>query len=185
MRRTLTILLFSITVGLLAGRSAPAIYEFEMTRIDGTPQALAEFRGKVILMVNVASQCGFTSQYEGLEALYERYKDRGLVVLGFPSNDFGAQEPGSNAEIAEYCRAAWGIRFPMFEKIRVRGDEKHPLYAYLTNLPAPIGGEVQWNFQKFLVDRDGLVVEKISPGTRPESAALVARIEALLEQTES
>jgi glutathione peroxidase len=128
----------------------------------------------------VASRCGYTPQYEGLEALYDRYRERGFAVLGFPSNDFGGQEPGSNAEIAKFCRATWGVRFPMFAKIRVRGEGQHPLYRWLTGLPAPLGGPIEWNFQKFLVDRGGRVVARFAPAVRPDDPSLVARIEALL-----
>ncbi len=175
-----------VLVGLclaLAGSSAPpSVYDFTLNRIDGTPEALSTYRGKVILLVNVASKCGFTPQYEGLEALYKRYGDDGFVVLGFPSNDFRGQEPGSNEEIAEFCRATWSIRFPMFEKITVRGDGQHPLYAWLTSRPAPIGGEIEWNFQKFLVDRHGNVVERLAPGISPETPAVVGTIESLLAE---
>lgn len=167
---------------LALGAGAPdSVYDFSLNRIDGTPESLSAYRGKVLMLVNVASKCGNTPQYEDLEALYEKYRERGLVVLGFPANDFGRQEPGSNEEIAEYCRATWGVRFPMFEKISVRGDEQHPLYAFLTSRPAPVGGEIRWNFQKFLVDRDGRVVERIAPGTNPRDAEVVRRIEALLD----
>jgi glutathione peroxidase len=156
------------------------VYDFELKRIDGRAESLSAYRGEVLLLVNVASKCGFTPQYEGLEALYEKYRDRGLVVLGFPANDFGAQEPGTNEEIAEFCRATWSVEFPMFEKISVKGSEQHPLYAFITSRPPPIGGEIEWNFQKFLVDREGRLVERFSPRTRPLDPALVARVEALL-----
>ena len=179
-RLTLPALLF-VLVFTLAGREPASVYEFELNRIDGTPESLDRYRGRVMLLVNVASKCGFTSQYEGLEALYDRYRERGLVVLGFPANDFGAQEPGTNGEIAEFCRATFGVRFPMFEKISVRGEDQHPLYAFLTSRPAPIGGDVQWNFQKYLVDREGRVIERLAPGTRPRDPAVVAKIERLLD----
>ncbi len=165
---------------LAASASAPALLDFTLNRIDGEPQALSDYGGKVLLLVNVASKCGYTRQYEGLEALYERYGSEGFAVLGFPSNDFGGQEPGTDAEIADFCRSTYGVKFPMFSKITVKGSEKHPLYAYLTGLPEPIGGEVQWNFQKYLVDRSGAVVGKYPSRTKPEDPALVARIESLL-----
>ena len=155
---------------------------FTMQRLDGGKQALSEYKGKVVMLVNTASQCGLTPQYAGLEALYAKYKDRGLVVLGFPANNFAAQEPGSDGQIAEFCRTAYGVQFPMFSKISVKGEDIHPLYKSLTALPAPLGGEVQWNFQKYLLDRRGSVVAKFSPQTKPEDPTLVARIEALLAE---
>jgi glutathione peroxidase len=178
---------FLAALALLAlGAGSPdSVYEFSLPRIDGKPESLSAYRGKVLMLVNVASKCGNTPQYEGLESLYEEYRDRGFVVLGFPANDFGRQEPGTNEEIAEYCRATWGVEFPMFEKISVRGEDQHPLYAFLTSQPAPIGGEIRWNFQKFLVDREGRVVERIAPGTQPRDAEVVRRIEALLADTDA
>ena len=181
MRRITALLAIVVAALFLLGAAQPAsLYDFTLNRIDGTPQSLGDYRGKVVMLVNVASKCGYTSQYEGLEALYERYRTRGLVVLGFPSNDFGAQEPGSNAEIAEFCRATWSVKFPMFEKISVKGEEQHPLYAWLTSRPDPIGGEIAWNFHKFLVDRDGNVVERLSTKIEPQDPAVVGTIEALL-----
>jgi glutathione peroxidase len=166
-----------------APAAAPAsLFDFTLPRIDGSPQPLAEYRGKVLLLVNVASKCGFTKQYAGLEALYERKRESGFAVLGFPSNDFMGQEPGTNAEIADFCRSTYGVRFPMFAKLSVKGDDAHPLYRYLTGLPDPIGGGVQWNFQKYLVDRRGRVVAKFSPRTTPEDPELVGRIDALLAE---
>ena len=164
-----------------ASASSPdSVYDFELNRIDGRAESLSTYRGQVLLLVNVASKCGFTPQYEGLEALYDKYRDQGLVVLGFPANNFGAQEPGTNGEIAEFCRATWSVEFPMFEKISVKGEGQHPLYAFITSQPAPIGGEIEWNFQKFLVDRDGRLVERFSPRTKPLDPAVVSRVESLL-----
>jgi glutathione peroxidase len=154
---------------------------FTLPRIDGSPQPLEQYRGQVLLVVNVASRCGLTPQYEGLEALHDRYRERGFAVLGFPANDFASQEPGTDAQIAEFCRSTYGVRFPMFSKIHVRGDEIHPLYRVLTSQPEPVGGPVEWNFQKYLIDREGRVVEKFSPRVPPEDPGLVARIESLLE----
>ncbi|MBA4119103.1 MAG: glutathione peroxidase [Isosphaera sp.] len=153
-----------------------------MTSIDGRAVGLDQYRGRVVLMVNVASKCGYTPQYKGLEALYQRYKDRGLVVLGFPSNDFGNQEPGSNAEIAEFCSNHFSVSFPMFEKIAVKGKGAHPLYQALAAEPAPIGGEPRWNFTKFLVDRRGAVVARFESKTEPQSEAMIERVEALLAE---
>ena len=171
-------------VGVMAlqlGASQPgSVYDFSLNRIDGSKESLSTYRGKVLMIVNVASQCGNTPQYEGLESLFKKYRDQGFVVLGFPANDFGGQEPGSNAQIASYCRATWSVDFPMFEKISVTGDDAHPLYEFLTSRPDPIGGEIEWNFQKFLVGRDGQVVERISPHTEPLDSGLVETIQKLL-----
>jgi glutathione peroxidase len=170
---------------LLAGASAPPetfVLDHTMKRIDGKEQSLSDYRGRVLLLVNVASKCGLTPQYEGLEALYERYRERGFEVLGFPANDFAGQEPGADPEIATFCRSTYGVEFPMFSKITVKGPDQHPLYQQLTGLPAPIGGEVQWNFQKYLVNRRGEVVAKFDPRTAPEDPAVVARVEELLKE---
>ena len=155
-------------------------YDFSATSLDGKPVALREFAGKVMLIVNTASQCGFTPQYEGLETLYRKYRDRGLVVLGFPCNQFGAQEPGSAMEIGSFCEKNYGVSFPMFEKIEVNGDAAHPLYRWLKkNARGLLGSErIKWNFTKFLLDRDGKVIERYAPVKKPED--LAPEIEALL-----
>lgn len=132
----------------------------KMKRIDGTEEDLAKYKGKVVVLVNVASECGCTPQYQGLETLYKEKKDRGLVVLGFPANNFGSQEPGSNEEIAEFCTGKFGVTFPMFEKISVKGEDAHPLYKKLASQPPPVGAEPKWNFTKFVVDREGRVVAR-------------------------
>nr|MEA2798235.1 glutathione peroxidase [Phenylobacterium sp.] len=157
-----------------------SIYDFSAETLDGKPAPLSDWRDKVILIVNTASKCGFTPQYEGLEALYRKYRDRGLVVLGFPCNQFGAQEPGDAAEIANFCSLTYEVDFPMMGKIDVNGPKTHPLYAYLKHAkPGLLGTEgVKWNFTKFLVDRKGEVVERFAPNVTPE--ALEGRIEALL-----
>lgn len=144
--------------------------------IDGKETSLAAHKGKVLLAVNVASECGYTSQYEGLEALYRKLKDRGFVVLGFPSNDFGGQEPGSEAEIKTFCSSRYSVTFPMFAKLHAKGPEQHPLYAALTEGGAP----VKWNFEKILVGKDGKVIARYDSGTEPEEAKLLAAIEAAL-----
>jgi glutathione peroxidase len=167
--------------GTANGPEEPGIYRFSLPRIDGDLESLGRYRGQVLLLVNVASRCGLTPQYEGLESLWDRYRDRGFAVLGFPANDFASQEPGTDAEIAEFCRSTYGVRFPMFSKIHVRGDEIHPLYRFLTSQPAPVGGDVRWNFQKYLVDRAGRVVMRFDPQVEPLHPDLVGRLEALLE----
>lgn len=160
------------------------IYGFSTETLDGRPANLAEFKGKVLLIVNTASQCGFTPQYAGLETLYRTYKERGLEVLGFPSNQFGGQEPGTAAEIGVFCERNYGVSFPMFAKIDVNGDKAHPLYRFLKKekpgLLGPLGGgAIRWNFTKFLVDRNGNVVGRYASTTKPES--LAKDIEKLLE----
>jgi len=148
----------------------------EMKTIDGSPVNLADYKGKVVLIVNVASRCGYTGQYSGLQKLYDGYKDKGFVILGFPANDFGAQEPGTDAQIAEFCSSKYGVTFPMFSKITVKGAGKAPLYATLTESADP-QGEVSWNFEKFLIGKNGAVVGRFKSGVAPADAALVTAIE--------
>jgi glutathione peroxidase len=155
------------------------IYEFELKTIEGKPRKLSEYKGKVLLIVNVASQCGFTPQYEGLERLHKAYQDRGLRVLGFPANEFGAQEPGTDAEIKQFCKMKFGADFDLFSKIVVKGAGIHPLYKFLTT-EAGHDGEIPWNFAKFLVGKDGAVAARFGPETAPESKALKGKIEELL-----
>lgn len=150
-----------------------------MKKIDGTPVDLASYKGKVVLIVNVASRCGYTPQYAGLQKLYETYKDKGLVVLGFPANEFGAQEPGTDPQIAEFCSSKYGVTFDMFSKIVVKGADKAPLYKALTEGATP-AGEVAWNFEKFLVGRDGAIVGRFKSGVAPDDAKLTAAIEAAI-----
>jgi glutathione peroxidase len=157
-----------------------SFYDFSANSLDGKPVALKDFAGKVLLVVNTASKCGFTPQYEGLEALYEQYRERGLAVLGFPCNQFGAQEPGTAEEIGSFCQKNYGVSFPMFEKIDVNGDTAHPLYRWLkSSAKGVLGSEaIKWNFTKFLIDRNGKVVDRFAPTTKPED--LKANVEALL-----
>jgi glutathione peroxidase len=157
------------------------VLDYEMNTIDGKPVKLESFKGKVVLMVNVASKCGLTPQYKGLEALYKKYKDDGLVIIGFPANNFGNQEPGTNKEIAEFCSLNYGVTFPMMSKVSVKGKDAHSLYKQLAAQPEPIGGEPQWNFDKFLVNHAGEVVVRHSPRVTPEDKDLVADIERLLK----
>jgi glutathione peroxidase len=178
-----------------------SIYEIPVQKISGTDAYLSEFKGKVLLIVNVASKCGLTPQYEGLERLYEQYRGQGLVVVGFPANDFKSQEPGTNEEIQSFCTTNYGVKFPMFSKITVVGAGKHPLYsALIASQPKAIGvsevpfreklkgygietnadPEILWNFEKFLVGRDGTVVQRFAPDTAPDAPELVAAIQAEL-----
>jgi glutathione peroxidase len=172
--------------GLLLSKTLPAassIHEFTLKSIDGQPASLAQFKGKVVMITNVASRCGFTPQYAGLEALYGKYKDRGLVVLGFPANNFLWQEPGTDAEIQSFCSTRYKVTFPMFSKVSVKGSDKTPLYRFLTDktVNPTTGGEIGWNFTKFLVGRDGKVLARFSPKTKPESAEVIKAIEAALQ----
>ena len=158
------------------------LYAFELSDLDGSPVKLGRYSGKALLLVNVASKCGYTKQYAGLQALYEKYQDKGLVVLGFPANNFGSQEPGSNDEIKAFCTTTFNVTFPMFAKISVKGDDIHPLYAFLTSAEAnpDCAGDIKWNFSKFLVNRAGDVVGRYDSSVEPMSAALTGDIEKTL-----
>lgn len=159
-----------------------SIYSIPISRLDGTPDALAEVAGKVTLVVNVASKCGLTPQYEGLEALQKKYADRGFTVVGVPCNQFMGQEPGSPDEIATFCSTTYGVTFPLTEKIEVNGDGRHPLYAALTPVADAEGadGDIRWNFEKFLVGRDGGVIARFSPRVTPDADEVVSAIESAL-----
>jgi glutathione peroxidase len=161
---------------------ASSVHEFTLNSIDGSPAPLSAYQGKVVLIVNVASRCGFTPQYAGLESLYEKYKDRGFAILGFPANNFGSQEPGTNEEIKTFCSSKYNVTFPMYSKISVKGDDQAPLYQFLTDKQAnpATGGEIQWNFTKFLVDKNGKVVARFEPKVTPESPDVAAAIEKAL-----
>ncbi|MCC6425771.1 MAG: glutathione peroxidase [Phycisphaerales bacterium] len=158
-----------------------------MKDINGNDVKLEQFKGRVVLFVNVASRCGYTPQYEGLQRLYEKRQEEGLVILGFPANNFNNQEPGTDAEIKEYCSSKYGVTFPMFSKISVTGDDQHPLYKKLAAQPAPVGGDPKWNFTKFLVDRNGKVVARFNTKAQPdetkdaESKAMADKIDELLK----
>lgn len=155
--------------------AASSVNEFQMKTIDGETVSLSDYDGKVKLFVNVASRCGYTPQYEGLQALYEKYGDDGLVVLGFPANNFGAQEPGSDAEIKTFCTRDYGVSFPMFSKISVKGDDQHPLYRHLTTAT---GQQIGWNFTKILVGKDGQVIKQFESKIEPMSDELTGAVEA-------
>jgi len=165
-----------------AGTGGPSLYGFTVEDIDSKTQSLSAYKGKVILVVNVASKCGYTYQYEGLEKLYQTYKDRGFVVLGFPSNDFLGQEPGSEEEIKNFCTLTYGVTFPMFAKISVKGKEAAPLYQYLTSKSdnGKFGGAISWNFNKFLIGKDGQILKRFDSKVAPDSAELTGAVEAAL-----
>jgi glutathione peroxidase len=161
-----------------------SVLEFTMKNIDGKDVKLDEYNGKVLLIVNVASKCGYTPQYEGLESTYRKYKDQGLVVIGFPANNFMGQEPGTNEEIKTFCKTRYDVTFPMFAKISVKGDDIHPLYRFLTSKETnpEFAGDISWNFNKFLVDRSGKVVDRFSTREKPESEKIAIAIEKALKQ---
>jgi glutathione peroxidase len=173
-------ILLTMATALFAGSG---VYRFTLNSIDGKPAPLADYKGKVVLLVNVASQCGYTPQYSALEAIYEKYKDQGFVILGFPANNFGAQEPGTNQEIKTFCTRKYSVSFPMYSKISVKGGDQAPLYSYLTKeTGAGISGEIQWNFTKFLVDRNGTVIQRFEPAVTPDSKEVAAAIEGQLQR---
>jgi glutathione peroxidase len=161
--------------------SAASVYDFSVKSIDQTPTTLGEYKGKVLLVVNTASLCGYTPQYAGLEALYRKYKDQGLVIVGFPANNFAKQEPGTNAEIKTFCKRKYDVTFPMMAKISVGGSDIDPLYQYLTEGPVPTGGPIKWNFTKFLVGKDGTVLARFEPAVTPSDPALVSAVEKALQ----
>jgi glutathione peroxidase len=172
-------------VSIMAGSAFAAsnIYDFTLPSIDGKPMPLADFKGKVVLVVNVASRCGYTPQYSALESLYEKYKDQGFVIVGFPANNFGAQEPGTNEEIKTFCSRKYNVTFPLYSKVSVKGDDQTPLYQYLTKQTDPsIAGEIKWNFTKFLVDRNGHVVQRFESAVTPDSKDVVSAVEKQLKQ---
>jgi glutathione peroxidase len=185
--RTLTsvckFLLIGATFIMASSLSAgPGLYGFTLSSIDGKPAPLADYKGKVVLIVNVASQCGYTPQYTALESIYEKYKDQGFVILGFPANNFGAQEPGTNEEIKTFCSRKYSVTFPMFSKISVKGSDQAPLYSFLTKDTASgISGDIKWNFTKFLVDRNGNVIQRFEPAVTPDSKEMTGAIEKQLK----
>jgi glutathione peroxidase len=178
-------LILTLIVFLAAGATAAhaaSIYDFTMKSIDGQPVSLKTYSGKVVLLVNVASRCGFTPQYAGLEALYEKYKDRGLVIVGIPANNFGSQEPGTNEEIKKFCSSKYNVSFPMMAKVSVLGDDKTPLYQFLTDKSQDpqFGGDIKWNFTKFLFDRKGNLLARFEPNVTPDSPEVQTAVESAL-----
>lgn len=179
-------LMFALLLCVATAFAEPAksIYDFTLNNIDGNPTPLASFKGKVVVLVNVASRCGFTPQYAALESVYEKYKDKGLVIIGIPANNFLWQEPGSNEEIKTFCTRKYNVTFPMMAKVSVKGGDKTPLYQFLTdkNLNPKVGGEIGWNFTKFVFDRNGNPVARFSPSTTPDSPEVIKAIESALAQ---
>jgi glutathione peroxidase len=167
-------------VQMLSAGAADSIYDVPLKDIDGNSTTLKPYEGKVLLIVNVASQCGYTPQYAALEALYSKYKGQGLVVLGFPCNQFNGQEPGTDAEIKQFCSSKYGVTFPLFDKIEVNGDNRHPLYVLLAGKNSPVAGNIRWNFTKFLIDRHGNILKRFESKVKPDSAEVTAAVEAAL-----
>jgi glutathione peroxidase len=177
-----SLLLFAAALGALTVSAAGAspLYDVTVKDIDGRNMKLDAYRGKVLLILNVASECGYTPQYEGLQAVFSKYQAQGFVVLGFPCNQFGAQEPGTAAEIKKFCSTNYRVTFPLFDKIEVNGPGRHPLYEVLAGKSSPFPGNIKWNFNKFLVGRDGTVLKRFDSGTEPEAAELTSAVEKAL-----
>ena len=182
MRKTFLSLVLLFAASFLLAAKAKNIYDFTMNSIDGKPVSLKSYKGKVVLLVNVASKCGYTPQYAGLESLYEKYKDRGFVIVGVPANNFMQQEPGTNEEIKTFCSRKYNVSFPMMSKVSVLGEDKTPLYRYLTdrNSDPKFGGDIKWNFTKFLFDRNGNPVARFEPAVTPDSAEVQSAVESAL-----
>ncbi len=178
--KTLLLVTALCLVQVLVSEAAGSLYDIPLKDIDGKGTSLKAYQGKVLLIVNVASRCGYTPQYAGLEKLQEKYKDQGLVVLGFPCNQFGGQEPGTSEQIKEFCSSKYQVSFPLFEKIEVNGANRHPLYAELAGKDSPYRGDIKWNFSKFLVGRDGKIVKRFEPNVKPESQELTQAVEHAL-----
>jgi glutathione peroxidase len=165
---------------IMPSLSAASVHDITVNDIDGKAVKLDAYRGQVLLIVNVASECGYTSQYSGLQTLFEKYRARGLTVLGFPCNQFGGQEPGTNVEIKQFCSTKFSVTFPLFDKIDVNGPQRHPLYVLLAGKDSPFPGNVKWNFGKFLVGRDGKVIARYDSGVEPDAAELTRAVETAL-----
>ncbi len=171
-----------VTLLVVNTLAAANLYEIPLKNIDGEATSLAPYKGKVLLVVNVASKCGLTPQYKALEAAYQKNRDAGLVVLGFPCNQFAGQEPGSNAEIKEFCSSKYSVTFPLFDKLDVNGEHRHPLYVALAGPESPFPGNIGWNFGKFLISRDGRIIKRFEPKVSPDAPEVLAAIEAALAE---
>jgi glutathione peroxidase len=178
--KTALLLFATMMSAMISTRAADSIYDIPVTNIDGQATSLKPYQGKVMLIVNVASKCGFTPQFKGLEAVYQKYAGQGLVVCGFPCNQFGHQEPGTSAEIMQFCTSKYDVTFPMFEKIEVNGKNRHPLYVKLAGQDSPFPGDIGWNFTKFLIDRNGKIVARFDSKVTPESPQVTGAIEKAL-----
>jgi glutathione peroxidase len=170
----------ALLLPILSLHAADSIYDIPLKDIDGNATSLTPYKGQVVLIVNVASHCGFTPQYSALEAVYQKYKSQGLVICGFPCNQFGGQEPGTDTEIKQFCTAKYDVTFPMFDKLEVNGDNRHPLYVLLAGKDSPFPGDIRWNFTKFVVGRDGKIVNRFDSKMKPDSAEVTTAIETAL-----
>jgi glutathione peroxidase len=178
--KTLALLLCSLIAMTTLATHAASIYDIKLKDIDGKDTTLAAYKGKVVLIVNVASKCGYTKQYAGLETIYQKYKDQGFVILGFPCNQFGGQEPGTNEEIKQFCSSKYSVTFPLFDKIEVNGAQRHPLYVSLAGKDSPFPGDIKWNFNKFLIGKDGQILKRFDSKVAPESEELTQAITSAL-----
>lgn len=183
MNKSILAILATSAFALLPAHAEDSVHQFKVNDIKGKEVDLSAYKGKVLLIVNVASECGATPQYDPLQALYKKFADKGLVVLGFPANNFGGQEPGTDEEIAEFCTSKYSVEFPMFSKVSVKGDDKAPLFSYLTSAGNPDKqGDIGWNFEKFLVGKDGKLIRRFATKVRPDDEALVAAVEKALSE---
>jgi glutathione peroxidase len=178
--KTLILFVGILCLQMVVVHAADSIYDIPLKDIDGKDTSLKPYQGKVLLVVNVASKCGFTPQYENLEAVYKKYKDQGLEILGFPCNQFGSQEPGTDAEIKEFCTSKYSVTFPMFDKLEVNGPGRHPLYVMLAGPTSPAPGDIKWNFTKFLISRDGKIIKRFESRVKPDAPEVTAAIDAAL-----
>jgi glutathione peroxidase len=174
------LVLSALLAQVVCGYAADSIYAISIKDIDGKSTSLKAYEGKVLLIVNVASKCGYTPQYAGLETLYEKYRDKGFYVLGFPCNQFGGQEPGTNEQIKQFCSSKYQVTFPLFDKIEVNGPNRHALYLALAGNGSPFPGDIKWNFSKFLIGRDGKILKRFESGIKPNSAELTQAVESAL-----
>jgi len=174
------IIMAALLLPILSLHAADSIYDIPLKDIDGNATSLTPYKGQVVLIVNVASHCGFTPQYSALEAVYQKYKSQGLVICGFPCNQFGGQEPGTDTEIKQFCTAKYDVTFPMFDKLEVNGDNRHPLYVLLAGKDSPFPGDIRWNFTKFVIGRDGKIVNRFDSKVKPDSAEVTTAIETAL-----
>jgi glutathione peroxidase len=176
----ITTLIATLFTMITFAATAGSIYDIKLKDIDGKDTTLAAYKGKAVLIVNVASKCGYTKQYAGLQALYEKYQGQGLVVLGFPCNQFGGQEPGTNEEIKSFCSSKYHVTFPLFDKIEVNGGNRHPLYVQLAGKDSPFPGDIKWNFNKFLIGKDGKILNRFDSRVAPDAEELTKAVEAAL-----
>lgn len=173
-------IIFIALMGIVSAQAAASVHDIKINTLDGKPTSLGEYKGKVVLLVNVASKCGLTPQYEALQKLQDKYSAKGFTVVGVPCNDFGAQEPGTSEEIQKFCKDNYQVTFPMLEKVHVKGADQHPLYARLTGKDSEFPGDIKWNFGKFLIGKDGKVLKRFEPQTKPDSSEVTSAIEAAL-----